>query len=292
MSLHIGASPRVDAGLQADAGLRVDAARWRVDSTIILDGIDITVPTGKVGGLLGPNGSGKSSLLRMIAGVSPVTASSRPSGQVTWAGTDLLALRARDRALRIALVEQEAHTDVELTVRDVVLLGRTPYRSRWSADSARDHALAERALAAVDLGDLADRSFPTLSGGERQRVHLARALVQEPELVLLDEPTNHLDIHAQLAALELVRSAARAGTTALVALHDLNLAAAYCDHVILLDRGRVVAAGAVADVLVPSVIDPVYGVTTMVLRHPATGRPVLTFQPGTTDATAAFQPSV
>lgn len=136
----------------------------------------------------------------------------------------------------------------------------------------------------MDLAGLADRRFGTLSGGERQRVHLARALAQEPELLLLDEPTNHLDVAAQLAALHLVRGSAGAGTTALVALHDLNLAAAYCDHVVVLSRGRVVAAGPVDDVLVPEVLDPVYGVSTTVLRHPLTGRPVLTFAAATTPA--------
>jgi iron complex transport system ATP-binding protein len=129
-------------------------------------------------------------------------------------------------------------------------------------------------------------------------VHLARALAQEPELLLLDEPTNHLDVQAQLAALRLVRRAAEDGTTALVALHDLNLAAAFCDHVVVLARGRVVAAGTVDDVLVPEVIDPVYGVSTTVLRHPGTGRPVLTFQArtpdgvgGVTDAAGAAPPA-
>jgi iron complex transport system ATP-binding protein len=190
----------------------------------------------------------------------------------------------------VALVEQDAHTDVALSVRDAVLLGRTPHRSRWAGDSPADHAAVERALAAVGLDDLADRAFGTLSGGERQRVHLARALAQEPELLLLDEPTNHLDIQAQLAALRLVRRSAAAGTTALVALHDLNLAAAHCDHVVLLSGGRVAAAGPAGQVLVPHVLDAVYGVTTTVLEHPTTGRPVLAFTtagaPGTAGASA------
>lgn len=258
-------------------GLRVDSARWGVDGRLILDGVDVTVPRGRVGGLLGPNGSGKSSLLRMIAGITAGSA-----GELSWAGTDLRGMRGRDRARRIALVEQESVTDVDLTVRDVVLLGRTPHRARWSPESADDLAVVDGALAAVGLLGLARRRFPTLSGGERQRVHLARALAQEPELILLDEPTNHLDVHAQLAALDLVRRTVDRGTTALVALHDLNLAAAYCDHVVLLAQGRVVAAGDVRDVLVPEVIDPVYRVTTTALRHPVTGRPVLTFAPQST----------
>ena len=273
--------------------LEVRGGGWRVGPTVVLDGVDLTVPTGAVAGLLGPNGSGKSTLLRLVAGVGgTLPGRATASGRVTWHGADLTALRPRERARRVALVEQDAHTEVDLTVRDAVTLGRTPHRSRWSADSPADHAVVDDALHAVDLADLADRPFTTLSGGERQRVHLARALAQQPELLLLDEPTNHLDVHAQLAALRLVRQAAATGTTALVALHDLNLAAAHCDHLVLLHAGRVVAAGTVDEVLVPHVIDPVYGVRTTVLRHPGTGRPVLTFAATTTPSPAASDPTL
>ena len=263
--------------------LEVRDGGWRIGGTVVLDGVDLTVPTGAVAGLLGPNGSGKSTLLRLVAGVGgTLPGRAAASGRTTWHGTDLAAMRPRERARRVALVEQDAHTEVDLTVRDAVALGRTPHRSRWSADSPADHAVVDDALAAVELTGLAGRAFTTLSGGERQRVHLARALAQEPELLLLDEPTNHLDVQAQLAALRLVRRAAGTGTTAVVALHDLNLAAAYCDHLVLLSGGRVVAAGTVEEVLVPEVIDPVYGVRTTVLRHPTTGRPVLTFAAAST----------
>jgi iron complex transport system ATP-binding protein len=259
--------------------LEVRGGGWRFGDEVVLDGIDLTVPAGTVTGLLGPNGSGKSTLLRLIAGVGAalpgrVTA----TGDVRWNGSDLLAMRPRDRARRVALVEQDARTEVELSVRDAVLLGRIPHRSRWAADSDADRTVAQRALDAVGLDSLADRPLASLSGGERQRVHLARALAQEPELLLLDEPTNHLDIQAQLAALRLVRRATAGGTTAVVALHDLNLAAAYCDHAVVLAHGTVVAAGPVADVLVPAVIDPVYGVSTTLLAHPGTDRPVLAFR--------------
>jgi iron complex transport system ATP-binding protein len=272
--------------------LEVRGGGWRFGATVVLDGVDLTVPAGTVTGLLGPNGSGKSTLLRLVAGVGDVLPGRGvASGDVRWHGDDLLRLRPRERARRVALVEQDARTEVELSVRDAVLLGRIPHRSRWSADSPTDHAAADRALDAVGLGGLADRELASLSGGERQRVHLARALAQEPELLLLDEPTNHLDVQAQLAALRLVRRAAEDGTTALVALHDLNLAAAYCDHVVVLAHGRVAAAGTVDEVLVPEVIDPVYGVSTSVLRHPGTGRPVLTFQAATPDGMDGLAPT-
>ncbi|MCU1432508.1 MAG: iron transporter ATP-binding protein [Actinotalea sp.] len=258
--------------------LDVTDARWEVDGTKILRGVDLRVRRGTVAGLLGPNGSGKSSLLRLVAGVHPaVRGNSRSAGRVMWAGRDLLAMRPKDRARVVALVEQDASADVALTVLQAVLLGRTPHRSRWSGDSPQDEAVARQALHAVGLQSLASRDLPTLSGGERQRVHLARALAQEPQLLLLDEPTNHLDIHAQLAALELVRRASHRGATSLVALHDLNLAAAYCDHLVILHHGRVAAAGHPTEVLVPAVIDPVFSVSSTVLVHPRTGRPVLTF---------------
>ena len=262
--------------------LRVDRAALAIGGRLILDGVDCTVPTGQVGGLLGPNGSGKSTLLRLVAGVTPAGAHTPPGTTlVRLDGTDLATMGRRERARRIALVEQDPPSDVALSVRDAVLLGRTPHRSRWAGESPGDQQVVAAALAAVELTGMADRSLQTLSGGERQRVHLARALAQEPGLLLLDEPTNHLDVHAQLGVLGLVRTLADGGMTALVALHDLNLAAAYCDHVVLLENGRVVATGPVEQVLVPSVLDPVYRVRTTVLRHPATGRPVLTFQPVT-----------
>jgi iron complex transport system ATP-binding protein len=198
---------------------------------------------------------------------------------VAFAGTDLLALPRRRRARVLALVEQEASTDLPITVLDAVLLGRIPHRSLLAGDTDADREVAHRALAAVGLTAFADREVTTLSGGERQRVHMARALAQEPALVLLDEPTNHLDVAAQLDALRVLRTLADEGVTVLAALHDLNLAAQHCDHVVLLAGGRVVAAGDVRDVLVPDVLDPVYGVRTEVLTHPRTGRPVLSFEP-------------
>ena len=260
------------------AGDGLDAARvsWSTGGHLILDGVGVAAPAGAVTGLLGPNGSGKSTLLRVLAGVQPP---SDDEGRVVFAGADLLTLPRRRRARTLAFVEQEASTDLPVTAGDAVLLGRIPHRSLLAGDSADDRAAARRALDAVGAAHLADREVTTLSGGERQRVHMARALAQEPALILLDEPTNHLDIAAQLDALRILRELADRGVTVLAALHDLQLAAQHCDHVVLLSGGRVVAAGDVRDVLVPDVLDPVYGVRTEVLTHPRTGRPVLTFEP-------------
>ncbi len=239
---------------------------WSVDGALIVDGVDVSVPAGTVTGLLGPNGSGKSSLLRAVAGTT------RPdTGVVTLDGQDLLAMRRRERARQVAVVEQESTADVPLTVLDVVLLGRTPHRP-----APDDEQRALEALETVGMSELADRDWHTLSGGERQRVHLARAVTQQPRLLLLDEPTNHLDIHFQLTLLKFVRDLR---VTTLAALHDLNLAAAYCDQLVVLAGGRVVASGTPEEVLVPDVVRAVFGVDCDVHPHPRTGRPVLTFSP-------------
>jgi iron complex transport system ATP-binding protein len=251
--------------------LRVDGVSWAVRAARIVDAVTCDAPAGSLVGLLGPNGSGKTTLLRLVAGlVAP------DHGQITLGGVELATMPRRLLARRLALLAQNADTDLDLSVRDVVLLGRTPHRgSRWG-DSAADLAAVASALSQVDLTGLERRRWNTLSGGERQRVQLARALAQEPDLLLLDEPTNHLDIGHQLQLLHLVR---RSGITTLAALHDLNLAAMFCDALVVLHNGRVVRAGPAAEVLTPEVIQDVYGVRADVTPHPETGRPAITYHP-------------
>ncbi|PJI94462.1 ATP-binding cassette domain-containing protein [Luteimicrobium subarcticum] len=252
-------------------GLGAERVAWSAGGRLIVDGVAIDAPPGAVTGLLGPNGSGKTSLLRLLAGVR------RPDdGSVAFDGTDLLRAAPRERARTLALVEQDASTDLPITALDAVLLGRIPHRSLLAGPTADDRAAARDALAAVEAEHLAARHVTSLSGGERQRVHLARALAQQPRLLLLDEPTNHLDVRAQLATMTLLRKLAADGVTVVTALHELTMAGQTCDHVVLLSQGRVVAAGPVDDVLVPAVLEPVYEVRVDVLRHPRTGRPVIT----------------
>ncbi|PRZ05703.1 iron complex transport system ATP-binding protein [Isoptericola sp. CG 20/1183] len=261
------------------AGLAAERVRWSVGGRLILDDVDVTAPPGAVTGLLGPNGTGKSTLLRLVAGVQAPNGG-RVALSTAAGDEDLLAMPRRRRARTLAFVEQDAATELPVTVLDAVLLGRTPHRSLLAGPTEEDHAIARAALDRVGALPLAAREVTTLSGGERQRVHMARALAQAPRVLLLDEPTNHLDVAAQLATMRLVRGLATEGVTVLAALHDLSLAAATCDHAVVLatgPAGHVVAAGPVDEVLVPEVIDPVYGVRTTVLRHPRTGRPVLTF---------------
>ena len=247
--------------------LTLDGVGTRLGGRWVVDGIDATPPTGHLTGLLGPNGAGKTTLLRLIAGLLPPE-----KGAVLIHETPVHELSRRTRARQIALLEQESTSTVPLTVREVVSLGRIPYRSLWGTDP--DDAAVDRALVSAQADHLAERPWFSLSGGERQRVQIARALAQEPELLLLDEPTNHLDVSAQLSLLAFVRDL---GTTTVAALHDLNLAAAFCEHVLVLADGHLAAAGHPREVLTPALLRQVYGVEADVLEHPRTGRPVIAF---------------
>ncbi|WP_433533148.1 ABC transporter ATP-binding protein [Micromonospora sp. CA-263727] len=212
----------------------------------------MTARPGRVLGLIGPNGSGKTTLLRLLYG-----ALRSGTGGVLVDGDELSALPSREAARRLAVVVQETGGETALTVAELVLLGRGPHLSTFQRTGRIDHEIAARCLARVGAAHLGPRAFAQLSGGERQRVLIARALAQQATHLLLDEPTNHLDIRYQHEVLRLVRDL---DTCAVVVLHDLNLAARYCDDLVLLGRGGVAAAGTTDEVLVPSVLEPVYGI--------------------------------
>jgi len=238
----------------------------------ILSGIGFTAPRGQVTGLIGPNGAGKSTLLAALLGLTP------SGGHVRFGGADLLAMARRERAQLAAFVEQSANTEERLSVSDVVALGRIPFQSALaSANGAEDRAIVAAALAETGMTAFAARRFDTLSGGEQQRVHIARALAQTPRLLLLDEPTSHLDISAQLQLLALLRRKAAGGATILLALHDLNLAARFCDHLIVLKAGALAAEGAPTRVLDPALLRHVYGVRARLLHDGFAGHPVIVY---------------
>lgn len=239
--------------------LTVGDLTWRVGPHQILDKIDLVVPAGEMVALIGPNGSGKSSVLRAIARLQ-----STDTGIFELDGTNLVELSRRELGRRLAMVEQQSGTDLDITVIDVVLLGRTPYQRAFGADTTGDLEIALDALSGVDMADRVDQSWHTLSGGERQRVHLARAMVQQPTLLLLDEPTNHLDIHHQLQLLQMVRTTQ---ITTLAAIHDLNLAATYFDRLVIMNHGQIYAHGLVAEVLTSEMIRDVFAVEATVMRH-------------------------
>lgn len=254
------------------SGLTVSDLSVVVGGRELVGRASFTAPAATVTALIGPNGAGKTTLLRAIT-----SALKRSSGTSLLDGEELSELPRRERARRIALVEQDSSTEVSLSVRQVVGLGRIPFQPAFGGESLDDTAAIEAALQTVRMSGFADRDFGTLSGGERQRIQLARALAQQPRALLLDEPTNHLDLAAQLATLQLVRERASTGTTVLAAMHDLNLVAAYCDRVVVLQNGRVVAEGEVAELLTAETISAVYGVDVTVFPHPTSGRPVLAF---------------
>lgn len=249
--------------------LTLDGLTVVTDGRSLVRDLSLEVASGRVVGLVGPNGSGKSTALRCVYRALKPT-----SGTVRVGEDDLSGLTMRRSAQLVAAMTQDGTVDLDFTVEEVVALGRTPHLHGVQGLGRRELALCERAMERLDIRHLARRGVPTLSGGERQRVLLARALVQEPEILVLDEPTNHLDVRHQVELLSLLRGT---GLTVLVVLHDLNLAAAACDRIGVLSRGRLVAAGSPAVVLTAGLIEEVFGVRADVVPHPRTGRPQLLY---------------
>jgi len=234
----------------AAAALSAQSLRVSFGGRVVVDDVSLAVHPGEVLGLVGPNGSGKSTVLACLAALrSPTT------GRVFLGSTPIG--ETRDRATRLAIVEQSADTDTDLRVSDVVGLGRIPHRSRWSGATLADAAIVEHCLQRAGLSGFDDRRWSTLSGGEKQRVHIARAFAQQPSVLLLDEPTNHLDVRHQFELMDLLSEADEA---VVIVLHDLSLASRYCDRLVLLDGGLVAASGTPAEVLTPRNVDRVFGV--------------------------------
>lgn len=249
--------------------IHVEGIRVAIGDHPILNHATLDVDQGVFAALVGPNGSGKSTLLRTI-----YRALRPDEGIVQVTGTDVWQLTARASAQRTAVVTQERHADFEFTVLQVVLMGRIPHQRPLDNTTDHDLSLARNALREVNMAGLERRIFSTLSGGEKQRVLVARALTQQSPVILLDEPTNHLDIRAQL---ELVRLIRNLGITTLAALHDLNLAATYCDLIHVMRDGEIVASGIPEEVLTTELIEEVFDVHVERLLSPETGRLLLAF---------------
>ncbi|MEI8314090.1 MAG: ABC transporter ATP-binding protein [Verrucomicrobiota bacterium] len=232
----------------------------------VLHDISLTIQAGQMVALLGPNGAGKSTLLRVLTGLQPLT-----GGDVQLFGRDLRQLRATERARLVAVVPQEVTTPMAFTVAELVALGRSVPRGRWSALAAADRQAVEQALAYTDTLELRDRYYSELSGGEKQRAIIAMALAQEPQLLLLDEPTSHLDINHRLEVLQLLdRLNRERGLTVVMTSHDLNLAAEFFPYLALLDHGRIKAVGVPADVLRENLLEETYHCK-LAVRRDATG---------------------
>lgn len=235
----------------------------------VVQQVSLTVEAGEVVGLVGPNGSGKSSLLRTLyRAVKP------HQGIVSVDGRDVQRLTGRQAARAVAVMLQDPPTDFDLSVQETVLLGRAPHHGSFGRDTPQDLRIADEAMCRAEIGDLGDRMVATLSGGQRQRVMLARALAQQSPVLVLDEPSNHLDVSHQHELMSTVRGL---GRTVIAALHDLNLATQYCDRVVVLDEGRLVAAGAPARVFTPELIRDTFDVDVRVLGDP--DQPVFAFRP-------------
>ena len=239
--------------------------------TPVLRGITLEIPENRVFGVIGPNGSGKSTLLRCIYRVLQPE-----GGAVLLDGCSVREISSRAAACRMAVVAQHNNYNFDFTVGEIVLMGRSPHKRPFERDNAEDHKIAARSLEQVGLAGFGERSFSSLSGGEQQRVILARALAQQTPCLILDEPTNHLDIRYQLQLMELVRGL---GRTVITAVHDLNIAAMYCDTLAVLDHVCVVAVGSPREVLTPDLIRQVYGVTARV-QQDENGLPYILFRPG------------
>ena len=235
-------------------------------------GVSLEVAPGDVVGIIGPNAAGKSTLARLSCGLLKSSA-----GEVLLGETPLSQLSRRERARRVAFLPQAHHQPHELafTAREVVLMARAPFLGLWSLEGPNDHARAEAALRETDTLDLADRPVSQLSGGERQRVFLARAFAQDAALLVLDEPTAGLDLGHQVLLVNALRRRCKDGGGALLVLHDLALAGAACDRLVLLVAGKVQAEGTPFEVLRPDVLARAYGTLVAVVPDPATGQPLV-----------------
>jgi len=249
--------------------IEANALDYRIGEADILRGVNVRVDTGEFFGIIGPNGSGKSTLLKLLSGIERAQ-----SGDVSLGGRELGGYARKELARLLAVLQQDALPPLGYTVREVVEMGRYPYQSWLGGEKEDPEELIGKVMEKLDLTRLSDRPVSELSGGERQRAALAKTLVQEPNVLMLDEPTTFLDIGFQLQMMDYIRDWQRDnGLTVVAVLHDLNLAAQYCDRLLVLHGGRVAAVGKPEEVLVPELVNKVYGTEPIVLRHPDSGVP-------------------
>lgn len=248
---------------------QADCLSWQASNKTILNQLSFSVNQGEFVGLIGPNGAGKSSLLRCL--YRKIT---HYSGQLRFMQQPLEAYSRKALAQQLAVVLQEPLSQFELSVYEVISMGLTPHKRLLSFDNQQDRARIANAAAQVDLADKLKQHFNSLSGGEKQRAMIARAIVQQPKVLLMDEPTNHLDIRHQLEVLALAKSL---GITVVVSIHDLNLAASFCDRFILMNKGSIVANGNHQSVLTQTNLEQVFGVNAEIDPHPFHNGPRITF---------------
>ncbi len=238
------------------------------DKTIIKD-ISLTIPDGKVVALLGPNGCGKSTLLKAMARIL-----TPKSGEVLWQEENLHKLPSRWLAKHLALLPQTQPIPEGVTVKDLVAYGRSPYTGFWGRLSRHDHELITQAMQQVGVEALAEQRVSELSGGQRQRVWLAMTLAQDTPYLLLDEPTTYMDLSHQVELMQLLRQLNNAGKTVITVLHDINQAARYCDHLIVMQAGAIVTQGTPEEVLTTELLSTVFNVDTQIHKDPIANTPM------------------
>lgn len=251
--------------------MRVDYENVDVelDGARIVEAVTLTIESGAFVGVVGPNGSGKSTLLRCL-----YRALSPAAGRVLVGDTDIAAISMKDNARQVAALTQDTVMQFDFTAREVVETGRLPHSALITSTRRRDEQICTAALDTVGVRHLAHRSFLSLSGGERQRVLIARALAQQPKVLVLDEPTNHLDVHHQYGVLSAARGL---GITVVAALHDLNLAAQYCDRILVLNGGRLVCSGDPHEVITTEVLGRWFHIGGHIVTHPRLNVPQIIF---------------
>ncbi|MCH8283707.1 MAG: ABC transporter ATP-binding protein [Chloroflexi bacterium] len=266
------------AGKDSPLALAARDLVYQIDGTRIIDGVAIGARRGEFIGLIGPNGAGKTTLLKTVSGLLK-----QQEGAVWLEGTDLGEMSAGDVAKVLAMLPQLTPYTFGFTALEVVMMGRYPHMGRFQVEGAAERRLAIEAMRLTETDAFVERTVASLSGGERQRVFLARALAQQPKVLLLDEPTANLDVQYQLKALDLVRSLVSEGMTAIAAIHDLPLAARYCHRLVLMCKGRVLAEGTPETVLTPQNIEEAFGVRAVVYPDPLTGALTLSLVPTSRD---------
>jgi iron complex transport system ATP-binding protein len=242
---------------------------FSIEKRKLLKEINVDVSSGGFVGLIGPNGSGKSTLLKNIYRVLKPDA-----GVITLDEKNIFKLSPRNVAQNLSVVSQETPLLFDFTVSEIVSMGRFPHKKFLESDSTKDSEMVHQCLRKVGMENFIHTSFSSLSGGEKQRVIIARALAQEAKVLVLDEPTNHLDIHHQLQILDLVR---KLHITVIAALHDLNLAAAYCDRIYVIEKGEIIQSGEPSEILTKELLKNVFRVQADIMIHPITNKVHITY---------------
>jgi iron complex transport system ATP-binding protein len=247
----------------------LEHVNYRYGNFPVLDDITFTIAEGEMFGIIGPNGSGKSTLIRIISGLYPPL-----SGKVLLRSKPLSSISNKELARQIAVLEQEGTPPLPYTVEQVVSMGRYPWLKPFSDLSANDLEIVENILKNLNLWDKRTKKVSALSGGQRQLVSLARAMAQEPRILILDEPTTYLDIGHQILVMEHVRKwHQEQGLTLIMVLHDLNIASQYCDRILLLDQGKIIRSGSTSEVLSQDILAKVYNADLIRVDHPISGVP-------------------